>query len=323
MASFAIGVILSLTAAVGWGSAMVIFKVGVKDVDFLAAGYIRGLIVIPFLISLGFIFDGITTYAKLMTYPNILWVLLGALFLGLGDVFSLLALQKIDVSISQPITAIYPIFTTLTLLIAKIEDITWFIIGGTLLITAGVIIISYFSQKNEMNNNDEISSQESELKDEKPKRRVPAGILISIIAAFFWGVAIVFNRVILEDPSIEVIPLMGLRNGLMVVGIALFVFIRFFTNREKYAKKIFAPKKEVFLLMGGGLISWCVGGVSFFTAVSMIGAGVTTPISSISPLVVLILGTIFLKEKLTIPKAIGILIIILGSIVLAIPEMLS
>ena len=322
MSTFTIGVLLSLTAALGWGSAIVAFKVGVKNVDGLTATYTRGIIAVPLLIILGLAINGTETFSKLFTYPNYIWLLIGGLCITLGDLFSLFALQKIDVSISQPITAIYPIFTTMTLLIAKIEDINWFIIGGTLLITTGVILISFFSQRGE-NRRIKILEKTEDIEDNQSKKKiVSVGIVLSIIAAIFWGLAIVFNRLILEDPSIDVLPLMGIRNGLMVVVSAAIVFIRPLFNKEKFKSKLFPPKKEALILMGGGTISWCIGGVSFFTAVKIIGAGFSTPISSISPFIVMLLGGLFLKEKITYPQMLGVAIIVLGSIVLSLPEII-
>jgi len=322
MPTFLIGVLLSLLAATAWGSALVIFKVGVKNVDSFVATYVRGLFAIPLLIILGITINGTETFSKLFLFPNYIWLILGGISIAFGDFFSLFALRKIDVSISQPITAIYPIFTTLTLLIAKIENINWFIISGTILISLGVILISFFSQRSE-NKRLKNSKVEENTTDFQPIKKVlPLGIGLSITAAVFWGIAIVFNRIILEDQSIDVLPLMGLRNGIMVIIFAIIVLIRPILNKEKYKSKILPPRKESLILMAGGTISWCVGGVSFFTAVKIIGAGFSTPISSISPFVVMLLGGLFLKEKITYPQIIGVAIIVAGSIILSLPELL-
>ncbi len=324
MVSFAVGVVMSIAAAFSWGSSMVIFKVGVKNTSPLAATYIKGLFAIPVLLIIGFAIDGTNSYTKITSGLNLLWLFLGVLTLTLGDFLSLSALKKIDVSIAQPITSIYPIFTTLTLLIARIENITWFIIGGTLLISSGVIMISYFSRRDSRNSLRSIENTMDVKEYEQKKKVLPVGISLSIVAAIFWGTAIVFNRIILEDLTIEVIPLMALRNGLMVVLVAIFALTRFLVNKEKFRDKTFAPRKEALILMAGGAVSWIGGGAVFFTAVQLLqSAGITTPISSISPLFVMILGGIFLKEKISIPQILGVLIIIAGSIVLAIPEMLS
>ncbi len=311
--SFGVGVILSFTAAIAWGSSMVIFKVGIKNTDPLVATYIKGIVAVPVLILLSWILFGVESFALLFTYPNSLWLLLATVSIAFGDFFSLFALKKINVSIAQPISAVYPFFTTLILLIAKIEEITWIIITGTLVIIFGVSIISYFTQKT--------SNQEAKREHDKNNgKNTIYGIILSVLAATFWGLTIVFTKLILNSESVEVISMMGIRNGLMVVIAFILVLIRATIRRDNFMKNIFTQKKEAFILMGGGAIAWCIGGVSFFTAVTIIGAGISTPLSSISPFIVTILSLVFLKEKITRKQILGIIIIVVGSILLSLNE---
>ncbi len=316
--SLAIGIVLSFTAAIAWGASMVIFKVGVKNTDALSATYLKGLIAIPLLVLLGRGLFGTPELFRLFSEQNYLWLILAVICIILGDFFSLLALTKINVSISQPITAIYPLFTTLALLVAKIEIITWQIILGTLIISGGVICISYFTQRDEKRNGEEnIVQEKEEEKENKSRKNLIYGIVISFIAAIFWGGTIFFTRLILEDPNVEVIPMMAVRNGLMVGVAALLVLGRAIIKKKNVLKELFPIKKETGILAIGGAVAWCGGGIQFFTAVKLIGAGISTPLSSISPLIVMILGGLFLEEKITFPQLIGIILIVIGSIVLS------
>lgn len=314
--SFGIGVTLSFVAAIAWGSSMVIFKVGIKNTDPLVATYIKGIVAVPVLILLGWVLYGVESLALLFTYPNSLWLFLATVSITFGDFFSLFALKKINVSIAQPISAVYPFFTTLILLIAKIEKITWVIITGTLLIIFGVFTISYFTQKT--------SNQEAKREhDQNNGKNTIYGIILSVLAATFWGLTIVFTRLILNGEGVEVVSMMGIRNGLMVAMAFILVLIRANIKRDNFMKNIFTQKKEAFILMGGGAISWCIGGVSFFTAVTMIGAGISTPLSSISPFIVTILSVFFLKEKITKKQILSIFIIVMGAVILSLKETFS
>ncbi len=314
--SFGIGVTLSFVAAIAWGSSMVIFKVGIKNTDPLVATYIKGIVAVPVLILLGWILYGVESLALLFTYPNSLWLLLATVSITFGDFFSLFALKKINVSIAQPISAVYPFFTTLILLIAKIEKITWVIITGTLLIIFGVSTISYFTQRT--------SNQAAKREHDKNNgKNTIYGIILSVLAATFWGLTIVFTRLILDGEGVEVISMMGIRNGLMVAMAFILVLIRANIKRDNFMKNIFTQKKEAFILMGGGAIAWCIGGVSFFTAVTMIGAGISTPLSSISPFIVTILSVFFLKETITKKQILSIFIIVLGAVILSLNEIFS
>lgn len=319
--SVALGIILSFTAAIAWGTGMVIFKVGVKNIDPLTATYVKGLLAVPILIVVGMIIYGPGSLAQSFNTENLLWLLLSALFIALGDFFSLFALRKIDVSIAQPITTIYPFVTILLLLITSTEIINWKIIVGTLLIISGVATITYFSRKK---NNVTIEADDNKIADdvtepdESSKQTIPIlGVSLALLAAVFWGGTIFFTRKLLEDPAVEVISMMGVRNGLMVV-MALIAAFCFSLFKNKGIKKPQAIRyKELGILMGGGVVAWCIGGVSFFTAVGMIGAGISTPLSSISPFIVLLLGSIFLKEKIKLPQIVGVAIIVGGSILLS------
>jgi drug/metabolite transporter (DMT)-like permease len=321
--SLAIGIVLAFTAATAWGSSMVIFKVGVKRTDPLSATYLKGLIAIPLLILLGWGIFGTPSLTRLFSQQNYVWLILAIVTILLGDFFSLFALTKIDVSIAQPVTAIYPLFTTLGLLISKVEIITWQIILGTIIIALGVGGISYFSQRDSNRETEKITAEENaKLEGEdNPKKKMLLGIILSFLAAIFWGGTIFFTRLLLEDPNVEVIPMMAVRNGLMVANAAFFVLIRAIINRKNVIKALFPPQKETVILALGGALAWCVGGVSFFTAVERIGAGISTPLSSVSPFIVMLLGAFFLKEKIKIPQFIGVFFIVAGSIVLSIPNL--
>jgi transporter family protein len=212
------------------------------------------------------------------------------------------------------------------LLFAKTDIITWQIIVGTLIISSGVICISYFSQRNK-NLNEKISTSqenkdENEEKREKKnfesKKNMIYGILLSFISAIFWGGTIFFTRLILLDPDVEVISMMAVRNGLMVAVAAVLVLVRAIIMKRNILKEMFPWKKETGILAVGGAVSWCGGGIQFFTAVRLIGAGISTPLSSISPFIVMLLSILFLKEKITLPQILGIFLIVTGSIVLTI-----
>ncbi|MHA1347589.1 MAG: DMT family transporter [Candidatus Heimdallarchaeaceae archaeon] len=319
--SVALGITLSFTAALAWGTGMVIFKVGVKNIDPLTATYVKGLLAVPILILVGLIVYGPFSLVVPFNTENLLWLLLSALFIALGDFFSLFALRKIDVSIAQPITTIYPFVTILLLLITNTEVIRWQIIVGTILIIFGVVTITYFSSKKanaEMNKEENQVATETKELDKINKKKAPIlGIGLALLAAIFWGGTIFFTRKLLEDPNIEVISMMGIRNGLMVI-MAFVAAISFSLIKNKGVKKLQSIQyKELGILMGGGVISWCIGGVSFFTAVGMIGAGISTPLSSISPFIVLLLGSIFLKEKIKLSQLIGVALIVGGAVLLS------
>ncbi len=321
--SVALGIILSFTAALAWGTGMVVFKVGVKNIDPLTATYVKGLLAVPILLIIGLIIYPPSSLAQPFLGENLLWLILSAIFIALGDFFSLFSLKKIEVSISQPITAIYPFVTILLLVITGTENISWEIIVGAILIAIGVATITFFSRNNnkmkkeiEENVRNEDGKESSETKNQKS---FILGIILALTAAVFWGGTIFFTRKLLEGTDVEVIPMMGVRNGIMVVVALAFALISSLVKNKGFKIPKNIHFKELAILMGGGVISWCIGGVSFFTVIGnmWIDTAISTPLSSISPFFVLLLGSIILKEKIRLPQVIGVAIIVGGSILLS------
>ncbi|MHA1687533.1 MAG: DMT family transporter [Candidatus Heimdallarchaeaceae archaeon] len=310
--SLTIGILLAFFAAVAWGLANILFKIGVTNTRPLVATYSKGVIAIPLLLIIGYLLFGLDPFIALFQPKTIVFLFLAALSLSLGDFFSLLALNKANVSIVQPITTIYPLFSTFILLVANIEKITWQIILGTILITIGVAIVSYFSSKKP--NNHSIEDTHS---TPLTATMSPAGIIFALLAAVSWGATIVFTRMLVYSEGTNVIVIMGIRNTIMVIGIFLYTIVHTLIKHHTLTRDLIPSKHSFIYLVLGGLVAWDLGGVAFFTAVGMIGAGISTPISSISPIIVLFLGFFWLKEKINASIILGVIFVVAGSITLS------
>jgi len=303
------GVFLAFSAAVCWGSAGVLYKSSIKPEHslFLSIVY-RGLIAVPFLALLTILTTGFEAITILLQ-PHILPILLfSSLFVTLGDLFFFASLQIIDVSKSQPVAAIYPLFTIVLLIIFGIEQVSLIVIVATVILIIGIGLVS---QKN---------SPSSDLSSSK-KAENTKGLMLSIVAAIFWSFGILTLDYLLDIPGIDVFSLATIRFGILTILMALswIIFDKYhLQSREKV--KSFTPisKRDVLTFGLTGILSWGLGAVTFFTSIELIGASRATPISSINPIIAVILGIIFLKEKFSTLQGIGIFLVCFGSIVISI-----
>ncbi|MHA1115393.1 MAG: DMT family transporter [Candidatus Heimdallarchaeaceae archaeon] len=309
MTAFALGIGLSFLAAFGWGIGFITYKLGVKSTDPLTATFLRGLVAIPLIITISVLLYGIESLTVFFKGEASLWLILSAITITLGDFFSLFSMKKLDASISQPISATYPLFTNIILLIGGIEKVTTQIIIGTLLNVIGAGIISF--QTNRKDENGLEKSQEE-------KRNNLQGMIFAILAALAWGFTIIFTKILLSFDGINVIPMLGIRNGIMILIAGIGISISYLRNKLNKIDKKLTSKKDLLFLILGGIVTWGAGGISFFTAVTLIGAARSTPISSISPFFVLLLGSVFLKEKISKLQLLGVVSIVCGSILLSI-----
>ena len=187
-----LGIILAFSAACCWGSAGVLYKAVIKAEYSLYLSIVyRGMIAVPFLALLTFLttgFDALSILFQLDVFPMLF---LSSLFVTLGDLFFFASLQRIEVSKSQPVASMYPLFTIILLIVFGIEEVSLIVILATFILIIGIGLVS---QKNRI-------SSTSEASTDIDNRH---GLLLSIIAAIFWSLGILTLDYLLDIPGIDV-----------------------------------------------------------------------------------------------------------------------
>jgi DME family drug/metabolite transporter len=304
-----LGIILAFGAAVCWGSAGVLYKAVIKaEYSLFQSMVYRGIIAVPFLALLTQFTTGFGALSILFQFDVLPMLFFSSLFVTSGDLFFFASLQRIDVSKSQPVASIYPLFTIIFLVVFGIEIVSLGVIGATIILIVGIGLVS---QKNS-------SSIESSLSETGDIRQ---GLILSIIAAIFWSFGILSLDYLLEIPGIDVFSLATVRFGiltiLMVFSWAIFDKYRLISLTDANLKESIS-KRDVLVFGLTGILSWGIGAVIFFSSIELIGASRATPISSINPIIAVILGVVFLKEKFSSLQGLGILLVCLGSIAISI-----
>ena len=135
-------------------------------------------------------------------------------------------------------------------------------------------------------------------------------ILLSHAALFIVNLIYALNYSIAKDVMPDYIEPSGFILLRVIGGSLLFFFTYLFFVKEK------VKKQDVFRLMLCGLFGVAINQLFFFE-----GLNLTTPINAaiimtISPVLVIIISAILIKEKITIRKIIGIFLGIIGACVL-------
>ncbi|MFX0013874.1 MAG: GRP family sugar transporter [Promethearchaeota archaeon] len=305
-----IGILFALLAAICWGLGASLYKAVIKSEHSLFLTIvIRGSIAVPFIAFVTFFVNGFTSLVILLS-PELLPILFfSSIFVGFGDLWFFGSLQRIDITKAMPVASMYPLFTAILLVIFGLEMISYFVIIGIIILIAG---LGFLAQ--------EYNSQTTSVTREDLK----AGLALAVLAAIFWSLGIYTLRIILDFPEVDVYSLATVRFGLLSF---LFVILWSINTVYRYQKGIEDPaslsqmSKKISVVLGlGGIFSWGIGAISFFSSIELIGAARATPISSVNPLISVIIGIFFLKEKLSRFQAIGILLIIFGSIFISIQQ---
>ena len=216
-------------------------------------------------------------------------VILGAV---LGDLFYLMAQERIGVSYAFPIAMSFPIFTYLLAIAVGLEEPLLSRSAGILLAVIGVILIS---------------KEQGQDENHSVKRKLDkVGVGLALLAAIFFAMATILLQVGVEDVS----PIDG---NFVRVAFGSVAFIPMFLI-AKHRGMPTPPQRTVKIIAVAGLFGMGLGSLLYVSTVKFLGAAVTSVIGSLSPLFALPISMIFLKERITRVAMIGVAVTIAGVI---------
>lgn len=134
-----------------------------------------------------------------------------------------------------------------------------------------------------------------------------------LIATFFWALGLIIGKFC--SAEMPALTLTCLRYLIAGIGIAI---VYYYKNRE-----LKVEKKDLFYLVMLSFWGIVLNGVFFFYGIKITSSVNTAIISSTTPMIVCILGFIFLKEKITKKNILSVIVSILGIIFLLINGDLS
>lgn len=129
------------------------------------------------------------------------------------------------------------------------------------------------------------------------------------IAMMFWGIAPVLGKIGLTDLQ----PLAALTIRSMIVSILLIIVVTF---RGQWGFISGATTKDIAFIGLEGICAALLGQIAYYYALKFGDVSRVSPIVSAFPLVALVLGIVFLGEKVTISKIIAGLLIVSGIVLM-------
>lgn len=210
----------------------------------------------------------------------------------------MLALKEFKVNVIMPIGGIYPLVTIFILILTGTEVISGFVLIGTLLIIVGVSLVTRYGSND----------------GKKPVSK--KAVLFGLGSAVCWGSSVFLVRQVLNSPGSDPTSLTGFRMLMLgLLSVSIYYFLR--NGNEKIDTGTKQDKRKTIIYLGlSGIVGWVIGATIFFVAVQNIGASIPTPISSLNPIVAVIIGYIFKIEAINKKQFLGVLTSVLGTIVI-------
>lgn len=138
---------------------------------------------------------------------------------------------------------------------------------------------------------------------------------IAIFGMICWGIAPIFAKVGLDNLD----PLPGLIIRTLISSFFVISFMGFkgligFNETMKQIANV--PIKTWFLIAIEALLATLVGDLAYYAAIKKGNVSVVTVIMSSSPLVTMLVSTVFLGEEITVVKIMGAMLVIAGIMII-------
>ena len=223
------------------------------------------------------------------------WVLLlGSIVVNivLGDTLSLVAIRAIGLSRSMPLAGTFPVMTIVFEYILLGEAA-----GPDLLVGAGLVVLgTYFLSR---------SRTGGEASGDLPRRQLRLGVAFALAASLMWGLGTVLLKPVLED--VDILVANAIR---MPAAVALLTMLRIIPHERPQLRRLRA--RSVLLLVISGLIGMTLGSYLFLAALQGLEASKVVTLLAVSPLFGMLLGVIFLKERVTFNVVAGLALCFAG-----------
>jgi len=280
---------LALLTALTWGCAVILFKKSGETVHPIALNLFKDVLAFLLFIPTMWVFQE----QMLPTVSDkVLWrlILSGILGIAIADTLFFYSLQRLGAGRVAIISCLYSPFVITVSYYSLNESLRWLQILGVITIVAAVFLATFRRGEQVIT-----------------KRNLITGLLFGIMATIATGAGIVLMKPHLSDFSLLWVSEVRLAAGIIV----LILLVALHPQRRAIVGSLAIKEGRIYTVWGSfvgaylSLIPW-LGGFKF-TQVS-IAAG----LHQTSSLFVFILASIFLKERITLPKGIGIVLAVSG-----------
>ncbi len=283
------GETLALTTAVIWSVAVILFKKSGETVHPLGLNLFKNTLTMLMIPPTMLVF-GRTLLLPVPLHDYLLLMVSGVLGIGIADTLFFKSLNLLGAARSAIVDCLYSPFIILPSIFFLGERLTVIQAGGALLIVSAVLTIG----------------REKGLV-EITRRQLITGILLGAAAMLTMGVSIVMIKPLLERSPV----LWAIEIRLIGAAVSLFVILGFHPKRKDVVASCLELKSWKYMVPGSilgtyiALMFW-IGGMKYAPA------SIASALNQTNNIFVFILAALFLKEKITRYKVVGIVMAVIG-----------
>ena len=285
------GDVFALLTAVCWSIAVILFDLSSNRLNPLQINVIKNSVgVVGFFLTIKFFS---------ITYPGFSNNELGILFasglvgVGIADLFFLKSLKNIGSSLSAIVSTIYAPSVFIIAYIYFNEILTLHTIFGSILVICGIIISTY------------------NLKRTKLSSKIYIGIIYGCLAQILTAMSVLSVKPIMLDNPILYIALIR-----FAVGLLFTLILMFYRSGLKVLTDTIKEGYSSYKLLFGAFFGTYLSVILWLAGYKYTLAGRAAIYNQLSAILIAILAVLFLGEKLTIKKIIGIIFAFVGAVII-------
>lgn len=279
----------AFASAIFAGLTAILAKCGIKNIDSNLATALRTIVVLIFSWIMVFVV-GVQGEIVNIEIRTLVFLVLSGLATGASWLCYFKALQLGDINKVTPIDKSSTVLTMILAFVFLHEDISYIKVICMILIAVGTYLM--------------IQKRKTDNKDVKNK----SWLLYAFGSAVFASLTSILGKIGIENVNSN----LGTAIRTIVVLIMAWIVV-FMTKKQNTIKDI--DKKSWLFLIFSGIATGC-SWLCYYKALQTGPASVVVPIDKLSILVTIAFSYIVFKEKLNIKSAIGLLLIVCGTLLM-------
>jgi DME family drug/metabolite transporter len=286
------GELAAVLSALAWASSSVLMAVSAKRIHVVPLNLVRSAVAMVFYLALLPFFGG---FQALADFPlsQLPWLVVSVLaVLVVGDTLFYGSMHLAGVSWAMPVASINPLWAVLLAALLVGEPLTWSLATGALLVVAGTVLVSRSMA----------STVPGNPAGGAARRK---GLIMALVVSLMWAVGHVSLKPATEGVSVIVVNNLRQSMGVLILlGMVL--------ARGQWSEFKSLDRRSWAVILIAGLLAAGLAGFFFILAIQRIGAGRTSVLTSIAPILALPFSMMWLRERPTLWTLVGTLLTVVG-----------
>jgi len=288
------GEILSLICAVIWAIAVIFFRKSGEFTSPFSLNFFKNVVALILFLLTSLILNK-TLLIKASSQEYLLLLVSGIIGIAIADTLFFRCLNLLGAGLSAIVNCLYtPIMIGLSVIFLN-ENLSIIQIFGALLIISAILVTSLQLPGHSI-----------------PRKNIILGIIFAIISVFSMSISIIIIKPLLNKSSILWVTEIRLIAGTIIMGIIVALH-----PKRKEILKPFHPSKNWMYQLPGAIFGAYLAMILWIAGIKYTYASIATAISQTSVIFILIFAAIFLKERFTLRKFIGMIMAFSGVVLVS------